>query len=582
MRRTIKIISFALALSMTMSAVSAFADTTNPTSSPEVSATVSPSASAQPDEQPTSAPKTLNDEIDELAAAIDVGEKDEAYTGDINIYTTYGTLPTLYALSFMYKDISDAEKESREPAKGFIWYLRGKTANPDKLPPNVTVMGEITETQDYYPSDSKRFMAYARKLYATYPNAHFNLYCDDLRAQAEVLYFSFNNIPESQYNVHLLSDGTGSYSYIKKYLYEQSEEIDEEIENTTNKWNNLAYWYNEYKERAKKGQIDEGRFLNNNMGACYIMWAAASQDNIDYYLQWPELMISDSPEVNQYLDTMVHRVKKQPSEIYEELPEAQRAEFLDLVLSASGLTQEQYDETYLPGIKDGTKKYMIISGTSTASEGGTFETRVNALMEHFGEEYTYLYKPHPSWPASKVQGRTEYLESKGITELPAQTPMEVILIAYPQVNLGGYKSSLYMNITGEHVKFFFADKPQDLADPLPDLFQLGKYPDAVFVTSNSEVKVITPEPTAEPFSVKYADGNAEVTVPENGTYCVVFASYKDGALAGVKTVTKDFNKGTETVTPEGFNETDTDNVKVMLWDTVNSLSPKCVSDSKNK
>lgn len=225
---------------------------------------------------------------------------------------------------------------------------------------------------------------------------------------------------------------------------------------------------------------------------------------------------------------------------------------------------------------------MIISGTSTASEGGTFETRVNALMEHFGEEYTYLYKPHPSWPASKVQGRTEYLESKGITELPAQTPMEVILIAYPQVNLGGYKSSLYMNITGEHVKFFFADKPQDLADPLPDLFQLGKYPDAVFVTSNSEVKVITPEPTAEPFSVKYADGNAEVTVPENGTYCVVFASYKDGALAGVKTVTKDFNKGTETVTPEGFNETDTDNVKVMLWDTVNSLSPKCVSDSKNK
>jgi len=521
---------------------------------------------------------TLSEEIDAIAATIDVGEKDEAYKGDINLYTTYGTLPTLYALLNVYKDIDTAAAENREPAKGYMWFLRGNTANAENLPKNITIMAELSGKQIYDAGYAKKFMAYARKLYATYPNAHFNLYCDDLRAQSEITFFTFNGIPEEQYNVHLLSDGTGSYSFIKDYFYkDSSQEGVEAVEGAKDKWNLYEYWYNEYKNRAKNGNIDTARFLDNNMGACYIMYAASSMENVDYSLQWPELMISDDPEINKYLDTKMHRTKIFPSDIYAQLTESSKNAFLDAILSASNLTRDEYDTKYLPGIKDG-KKYMIISGTSPNGEGSSesFEARVNAVVNYYGSKYTYLYKPHPSWPASSVNGREEFLKSKGIVELPAQTPMEVILTAYPEVDLGGYNSSLYMSATGEHVKFFFVDSFDKLSAPLPDLYKAGMYSDAVLVKSDAQIW--NPMPFFKTLNGTLYVENAQ-NIPDGAV--IVEAVYNDdGTMKDIK-----FNKIIDN-NPSIENNTGIwdyntgisldnlgDNVKIMIWNSLEDMQP---------
>lgn len=586
MRRTTKILSLALALAMILSAASAFADTTENDS--------------------------IYNEICTIADSVNVGEKDESFTGNINIYMNWGTVSPLYSLLNVFMDIDEAKKNGTEPTKSFMWYERPSTADEKLLPENVTLMNDIDEKYNsgkLNAENTKKCMGYVKKVYETYPNAHYTLFTDDLRAQYELCLMTYNGIPESQYNVILGSDGIASYTTMNSYLLsgldqDKVGESTEESGKFNDKWNYYAYWYHEYKKRMANHDFWDQRFLNSNGGGTYIMWEEASQDNVEYWIQWPQLLKVNVGGLQELLNEKMNLVEKHHNDMYASLSDKSKEDFLNLVLAGAfkgsdypeGTNfKELYDTTYMPGYADKSKKYMIISGTSQAGEGDTtgknFEARVDAVIKEFGDEYTYLYKPHPRWPASSIQGRQEYLDSKGIVELPAQTPMEVLLWTYPEVYVGGYSSSLYMSATTKgQVKFFLAAGPKSLSDPLPAIYDLGYFDDAVFF--NPDPIKNTPEPSAEPtikpssepngFSVKYAEGNAEVKVPENGTYCVVFASYKDGALAGIKTITKEFNAGTETVTPEGFSETDTDNVKVMLWDTVNSLSPKCVSDSKNK
>lgn len=83
--------------------------------------------------------------------------------------------------------------------------------------------------------------------------------------------------------------------------------------------------------------------------------------------------------------------------MYASLTEDSKKAFMNEVLSAameSDYSKDTdfkalYDNTYFPGYVDGSKKYMIISGTSPSGEGSSaaFEERVNNVMNYFGDEY---------------------------------------------------------------------------------------------------------------------------------------------------------------------------------------------------
>ena len=378
--------------------------------------------------------------------------------------------------------------------KSFIWYERAATANEKLLPDNVTLMNNIDAKYNNGANNAentKQCMGFFRKVFETYPNAHYTLFTDDLRAQYEFLMMNYNGVPKEQYNVVLGTDGTATYSMIKNYLYKNSDpqDVDQVIGDVNSNWDLYAYWYHEYQKRITNHQVDQGRFLNNNGGACFVMWEQAAQDNVEYWIQWPQLMVSDVEGLNEIMQSKMHLVEKRHNDMYAALtPESKKA-FLNLVLAGSFRDTDypidtdfkaMYDEQYFPGYDEG-KKYMIISGTSKSGENPAFEKSVEAVMNYFGDEYTYLYKPHPAWPASTVTGRKEFLDAKGIKELPAQTPMEVILWTYPNVNVGGYNSSLYMSATTKgQVKFFLSSGPEALTAPLPDLYDLGYYDDAIF------------------------------------------------------------------------------------------------------
>lgn len=569
-----RILSLLVVISMMLPTMTAFAQTQI---QPEVeqlpirlmSEAELPSPTSNEEEE---AEKLLKD-ITEIAQTLELGEKDEDYTGDIDFHITFGSLPTLYSLLSLYTNIETAKAEGNEPSKAFVWYQRGGTANPESLPENATMMAEVSTAQTYNKEYAVRFMAYAQKLYKLYPNAHFNLYCDDLRIQYELLLFTYNHIPESNYNVYLLSDGTGSYSYIKNYLYADSESgsVEDVPGLVDDKLGLYKYWYEEYKRRVSKGVVSESKLFDGNaMQLCYVMYPACTLDNVEYWLQWPELMISDVPEYNEYFDTKLNRVKKLPNDIYAGLCEESKTEFMNAVLSATGLTKEDYDKTYFSDYNDG-QKYMIISGTSPNGEKGGFDETVKNIIAHFGDEYIYMYKPHPSWAASKVDGREAFLAENNIIELPAQTPMETILWAYPNVNIGGYSSSLYMSSTGGQVKFFIANNPNDLGAPLPEIYKLGFYEGSVFINPT-----LIDESKAK---MSYEDGIVNIEGCFAST--LVAAKYgENGILEKVQIYNvPDSIKGaqTQSISSDFENSQEDVNIKLMLLSDMNSITPKTLS-----
>lgn len=464
------------------------------------------------------------DKVEALAETLDVGNLGSDYSGDIDIYTTFGSLPTLYALLELYTDLDEKTKNGEQPTPSYVWYQRGGTADPESLPDNVTMMRPVSTSQSYTDEDMLTFMAYVNKLYKEYPKAHFNLYCDDLRIQYELTLFSFNNVPENQYSVYLLSDGTGSYSYYASYMKSNGEE-EEAIKKN---WDTYKYWYNTYKSGAKNGKLDDRFYGYTAMGAVWMMWYACSEAenpgvDVQYYLQWPEILKEDLGNMEEYFSLKKLRMQKVlPNDLYKNLSPNMQNDFMNAILSGAGIgmTMEEYDKKYFPDGENG--KYIIISGTSPNREGNSpvnFERIVENIQEDYGDEYTYMYKPHPNWPAAAVDNngydfnRVKFLKDHNITELPAQTPMECLIWSHPYVKIGGYNSSLYMSATEGQVEFFMTDEATSLDSPLPGIFKLGFYDGARFYPTSATNTVTS--------SVRYrtrttnADGTVNVTAALN-------------------------------------------------------------------
>ncbi len=95
-----------------------------------------------------------------------------------------------------------------------------------------------------------------------------------------------------------------------------------------------------------------------------------------------------------------------------------------------------------------------------------------------------------------------------------------------------------------------------------------------YTSEYGDVTVVLPKLK---YSIKYESGtSAVITVTKTGTYAVIFAAYdSEGKLISIEVQTKELNKGENTVTPKTFNASGAANVKIMLWDNINSMKPLC-------
>lgn len=386
----------------------------------------------------------------------------KAYTAEdrgetINLYITFGTLPTLYAGLNAINDSSES----------YMWFSRKETFKTEYLPKWVTM---LSSTEGYGDSMLSKFKQVIQSSYKANKDVKFNLYTDDLRVHLMLELFSNNQIPTGNYSVHLLSDGTATYSYFSKLFNEKD---------SYSKWTELSDKFSSYLRETQVGKP----YINSSTSTSPLyemMYAAAELKNVEYWLQYPEYLTSNDPNVTLE-KTKLNLVKKSPQDIYNSLSNEDK----NLFSKAVGINKDQFKNMF----NNSAKPELIISGTSLAGEKGNFEQVISNIYKDFGNEYDLYFKPHPAWDPNtkgelKELKRKEFLDSLNIQILPAQLPMESLLWIFPDVKIGGYSSSLYMSANAEQTMFLIADKVEDLPNPLPELYDDGYFGDINFYYLN--------------------------------------------------------------------------------------------------
>lgn len=307
--------------------------------------------------------------------------------------------------------------------------------------------------------------------YQSKEKAKFNLYVVDYGIKVPLQIFVENNIKEENYKVFLLEDGTGSYEQFINVDKFAQEDGKKRFDEALNKLDTLI-------EDVKKGNY-KWENLGNERNWEY-SYAYATKSNVEYWLQYPEALTSKDEEMQKLLDNKTINFKKQKlTSMFDKLSKENKEKFKNVILDI-----DKFDS--MINLNNG-KDVLIVTGTSYDGEEIGFvdgkkgdlelEFVMDKIIEQYGETHNILFKPHPAWMPSLgddmgvrwetvlgkdrpdewhkiLKSRVEYFENNNITVLPGQTPIEAILWAYPNVKIGGYNSSLYMNASETQVQFF--------------------------------------------------------------------------------------------------------------------------------
>ena len=379
-----------------------------------------------------------------------------------NLYVTSGSLPTLYAGLNVFLDSTES----------YMLYERAGTFDNAELIKNTNVQNiykypfGTVETAN----ESATFRAKVKELYEKDNSALFNLFCDDLRVQLEITLFLAQGIPEDNYTMTLLTDGTGTYG-ATVFPYKGA--------NAYNTFmNNKAVYDGHYVTAAEKGTttLSSASIFDYAMAANAV--CAAQKQNVRYWMQYPELLetsIQDKLMKDEFGYANIEKMT--PTMLINRLSPAKKAQFA----RAAKMDPAIYD----PLFHKNEKPDLVITGTSPAGETvdgvNYFENVLERIVELYGDDYNLFFKAHPVWPPEQVPeipelvGRKALLESKNVTILPSTTPMEVMMWFYPHLNVGGYNSSLYMNVAKYRTQFFIIASPVNLSAPLPDLYNIGHF-----------------------------------------------------------------------------------------------------------
>ncbi len=366
-------------------------------------------------------------------------------TSDYVIYSDCATLPTLYIGIHMHTHSIES-----------YMYMGRATLDTDKLPDHVTLVESGNTDIDASVEKMREKIA---ELHAENPDATYTLYANDLRAAKAFKYFYSQGISEDKVTVVLLSDGTMTY-------YQWAAKFSP----SSTGMSTFSSGQNTYKNALKSpSNLGRDTFYDDN-GT--FLTVASVAENTYMWMQWPELLVSDSEDLINHLDENGSRYYKvDPLKYFQSLPAKDEASVISLfgldnvwestISEGKGGDSGTLDGQTIQEVLDASPKpNIIITGTS-----GIDQRYITKTKELYGDDYDYFYKGHPGH-------RSYYPTDESITILPWGTPMEAVLWAFGDdiAVLGGYQSSLYMNAPKDMKKFFYASSlttsPLDLMYPL--------------------------------------------------------------------------------------------------------------------
>ena len=364
----------------------------------------------------------------------------KVFADEYNIAPLTATMPvTLFSLNL--KEITE---DYQIPT--FVWFKRSDVWNYNNLPENVYTMPIATGEQIRGNTNQREIYeetsAWIKELYEINPESHFNLYYNDYYAYGWLDATIANGIPAENYDVTLLSDGSASLVYFNENFTADDEQY-------TARYNEMLADYTALKAQvAEKGYYkeDDSSFVidaGEIREYAYVM--AKEEKNVYWWLTATRNAIYDIDNVPEgetqkktdvtALEGTGKIVSKSLSTSFNGMDEDQKAVVKNLF---------NFDDSYFAQAESEGKQAMIILGTWQTYEYN-FESYVDATMAYYGnEDYVYYYKGHPRNPTQTVDGKMEYLNELGLTDVDSTIPAELFFFYFPDLLVcTGYDSSTY-------------------------------------------------------------------------------------------------------------------------------------------
>lgn len=388
---------------------------------------------------------------------------------EYNIFLLKETLPILLS-SF------DMVKEKNIPS--YIYYDRSDTLNTDNIKEmftDVTISEYIGKPDINNTQFAEKIIPEVREFIkdklSKDQNAYFNIYVTAEYYWMGIIAVEGLGLSDERVNTTMYSCGTNDY--VNSYM-ETGDNVYEEFLKEKDNFNNILD-----KIKSNLYNDEDYTYLSTGKGQelrLYLALLNASRDNVVYYLQYPELLpITDTKIKEEINNANIEKIVIR--EQFNKLAEEQKQDLYKCI----GINKQEFDEKYF---NSQDKDYLIITGTKPYYGGYSqeeFENIINQIVNKYGQQYKILYKPHPM--ALPDTNQEKYLNDLNIEVLPGRMPIEAITFMYDNLKLGGFASSLYMNVDKGNTLFFICKSKDILVTPLDILYD-DLFADAEFIQPN--------------------------------------------------------------------------------------------------
>lgn len=349
--------------------------------------------------------------------------------GEYNLAPVSASFPVVY-FSLSLWDITTSP-ETGKTIPTIVMLDRPSAYNWDQLPEGVYGMPYLTDEQMQKTYNYSMYAQYVKDLYEVSPDSRFNLYINDITCTLIHSLIYANRIPDKQYTITMMSDGSGTFNIMNKTY---------NVADPSAKHQQLI---NEWKS-AKQDAYETGKVATewgwHKRWDC--MYAVlACEPGTEWWVARNNLFTSG--DNNAFAEKIKADVTvKNVNTMLQDL----QAKGEGTVNAFKALYD--FNDGYFAESEIQNKKSMMLLGTYAYNEE-TFENYARLTMLYYGDEYVYYYKGHPNTPTGMYPAKQEQLERLGMIDVDSSVAAELILFFNPEISMSGYSSSTFNSASRE-------------------------------------------------------------------------------------------------------------------------------------
>lgn len=351
---------------------------------------------------------------------------------EYNLAPLSATFPVvLYSIS--YWDHTTSSTGASVPSVAML--DRPSAFNWDALPSGMYAMPFMTTEDIKGSSNYTAFADYVKELRRLKPDSKFNLFINDITCSLIHSIIYANQIPQDNYKIFLLSDGTATYNFMNEAF--NAEGVDPAAKETQLEQSWLAAKDSAY--RTGMASSDYG--WHAHWDSMYAVLKC--EPNTEWWMTRTNLF--QSADDNAFANTIATDPGVKKKNVANMLSALQQRG--DSTVAAFKALYN-FNDGYFAAAEAEGKKPMVLLGTYVNLEQ-SFEDYAKLTMTYYGDDYAYYYKGHPNTPTGLWPSKQTQLDTLGITDIDSSVAAELILFFNPEVALSGYGSSTYNSASSD-------------------------------------------------------------------------------------------------------------------------------------